>query len=93
MKKWWLNEHEVIMRLDALSEQLRESPKAIIRKDGFDAKRLNIIGKAIGCLTDCLRYLEDEAYKENLNNLTEEDMRWYSAAMSYWFNILEKKED
>ena len=82
-EKWWLDRNEVIWRLDALGEQLRSFPNAIIRTDGWETKRLNIIGKAIGCLTDCLLYIKDEE-KEKLDKLTEEDMCWYVMAMKYW---------
>ena len=80
-EKWWLDRNEVIWRLDALGEQLRSFPNAIIRTDGWETKRLNIIGKAIGCLTSCLMYLKD---KEIFSEPTEEDVSWYSTAMKYW---------
>jgi hypothetical protein len=77
---WWESKHELIMRLDAIGEQLRCYPKKIVG-DEWVMTRLNIIGKAIVCLSHGLRYLENSV---GLEKPEEEDFIYYNMAMKYF---------
>ena len=83
-KKWWQNERELIKRLEALGSQLRTSPKKLIKLDGWDIKRVQIVGKAVEELSEYLRIVRCELWGEVPRSQVPEPEDWYSMAMRYF---------